>query len=183
MAERPLRADAARNRQRVLDAARAAFAEGGPGVSLDDIAARAGVGPGTVYRHFPSKEALFAAVAEARVRDVVADARSRADQPDPAAAFDGFLDRLAAEAIAKRDLPEVLTGAGSAEVRAAADELRAALAVLLARAQEVGAIRADVTAAEVSALVGGLVRATLDGPDTAPAGRLLQIVRDGLRPR
>ena len=75
---RPLRADAARNRENVLRAARDAFAESGYGVPLDEIAARAGVGPGTVYRHFPTKEALFEAVVTVRVQDLVADARARA---------------------------------------------------------------------------------------------------------
>src|SRR6516164_7526107 len=70
-AERPLRADAARNREKVLRAARDAFAESGYGVPLDEIAARAQVGPGTVYRHFPTKEALFEAVVTARLQDLV----------------------------------------------------------------------------------------------------------------
>lgn len=74
---RPLRADAARNRENVLRAARDAFAESGYGVPLDEIATRAGVGPGTVYRHFPTKEALFEAVVTARVVDLIADARER----------------------------------------------------------------------------------------------------------
>src|SRR3954449_5612758 len=79
--DRPLRADARRNRERVLTAAREAFAESGYGVPLDAIAARGGVGPGTVYRHFPTKEALFEAVTVARVRELVALARSGADAP------------------------------------------------------------------------------------------------------
>src|SRR6266567_4015548 len=70
--DRPLRADAVRNREKVLRAAREAFAESGYGVPLDEIAARAGVGPGTVYRHFPAKEALFEAVVTARVEDLFA---------------------------------------------------------------------------------------------------------------
>ena len=82
-AGRPLRADAVRNREKVLRAAREAFGESGYGVPLDEIAARAGVGPGTVYRHFPAKEALFEAVATARVTDLVSEARSRADAADP----------------------------------------------------------------------------------------------------
>src|SRR5579863_5644781 len=86
---RPLRADAARNRENVLRAARDAFAESGYGVPLDEIAARAGVGPGTVYRHFPAKEALFEAVATARVQDLLADARARTDSADPGSAFFG----------------------------------------------------------------------------------------------
>ena len=72
---RPLRADAARNREKVLRAAREAFAESGYGVPLDEIAARAGVGPGTVYRHFPAKEALFEAVVTARITDLLLSCR------------------------------------------------------------------------------------------------------------
>src|ERR1700750_2496644 len=82
-AGRPLRADAARNREKVLRAAREAFAESGYGVPLDEIAARAGGGAGTVYRHFPAKEALFEAVVTARVEDLIADARGRAGAADP----------------------------------------------------------------------------------------------------
>src|SRR5207247_2339027 len=78
MPDRPLRADARRNRDKVLHAAREAFAESGYGVPLDEIAGRAGVGPGTVYRHFPAKEALFQAVITARVEDLIGDAPARA---------------------------------------------------------------------------------------------------------
>src|SRR6266700_6667819 len=99
---RPLRADAARNREKVLRAAREAFAESGYGVPLDEIAARAGVGPGTVYRHFPTKEALFQAVVAARVEDLVADARRRSRAAAPGEAFFGFLARIGDEARVKR---------------------------------------------------------------------------------
>src|SRR6266567_8116635 len=112
-AGRPLRADAARNREKVLRAAREAFAESGYGVPLDEIAARAGVGPGTVYRHFPAKEAQFEAVVTARVEDLVADARARAGAADPGAAFFGYLARIAEESAAKRDLPDAISVAGS----------------------------------------------------------------------
>src|SRR6201993_5602883 len=97
---RPLRADARRNREKVVRAAREAFAAHGYGVPLDEIASRAGVGPGTVYRHFPSKEALFEAVVTARITDLVSDARARTDADDPGAAFFGFLARIAGEAAA-----------------------------------------------------------------------------------
>src|SRR5580693_1661822 len=110
---RALRADAARNREKVLRAARDSFAESGYGVPLDEIAARAGVGPGTVYRHFPTKEALFEAVVTARVQDLVADARAGGDAADPSGAFFGFLARVAAESAAKRDLPDAISIVGS----------------------------------------------------------------------
>src|SRR2546421_5423662 len=110
---RPLRADAARNREKVLQAAREAFAESGYGITLDEIAARAGVGPGTVYRHFPAKEALFEAVVTARLTDLVRDARDRARADDPGEAFFGFLGRLAGEAAAQRGLPHGISVAGS----------------------------------------------------------------------
>src|SRR5271156_3785025 len=113
LAGRPLRADAARNREKVLSAAREAFAESGYGVPLDEIAARAGVGPGTVYRHFPAKEALFEAVATARVEDLLRDARARADADDPGAAFFGFIDQIGRESAAKRDLPDAISVPGS----------------------------------------------------------------------
>ena len=133
--DRPLRADARRNRERVLTAAREAFAELGFGVPLDVIAERAGVGPGTVYRHFPTKEALFEAVTLARVQDLVVVARVGAESADPGAALDAFLARLADEAAAKRDLPDALGGAGAAAVALARTELHAALDDLLARAR------------------------------------------------
>src|SRR2546430_16496403 len=106
MAERGLRADARRNRERVLAAAWRAFAEQGYAVPLDEIATAAGVGPGTVYRHFPTKEALFEAVSVANVQDLAADARSRAEAADPVGAFTSFLDRLADQALAQRGLPD-----------------------------------------------------------------------------
>ena len=80
---RPLRADAARNRARVLDVAYETFAAEGVAVPIDEIARRAGVGAGTVYRHFPTKEALFQAVIEDRVRSIVADGRGAAGAEDP----------------------------------------------------------------------------------------------------
>src|SRR5580704_13401032 len=128
---RPLRADAARNREKVLRAARDAFAASGYSVPLDEIAARAGVGPGTVYRHFPSKEELFEAVVTARVRDLVDDARARSGDADAGRAFFGFLARFRQEAAAKRDLPEAIAITGSLQ-----EDLHAALDVLLRRAQQ-----------------------------------------------
>jgi AcrR family transcriptional regulator len=181
-ADRPLRADARRNRERVLAAAREAFAETGFGVPLDAIAARAGVGPGTVYRHFPTKEALFEAVTVARVRELVALARDGAEAPDPAAAFDAFLGRIAEEAVAKRDLPDALGGVGEAAVAVARAELHEAMDALLARARAAGVVRDGIRAAELIALLKGLVQAVRESADPDLSARLLTVVRDGLRP-
>jgi AcrR family transcriptional regulator len=182
MAERPLRADALRNREKVLMAAREAFAACGYGVPLDEIAARAGVGPGTVYRHFPSKEELFEAVVAARVQDLIDDARGRAATADPGHAFFGFLGKIRQEAAAKRDLPDAITIAGSMQ-----EDLHAALDVLLRRAQQAGAVRPDITTPDLIVLLKGLLRSINDAPPStsgpALSDRLLAVVTDGLRPR
>lgn len=183
MAERALRADARRNRERVLEAARRAFAEQGYAVPLDEIAAAAGVGPGTVYRHFPTKEALFEAVSVANVQELAADARSRAEAADPGLALDGFLDRVAEEALAKRDLPDAFAGAGADAMAAARDEMHDALAALLGKAQEAGAARRDVSVTDLIALLKGLLHAVRTDPDPDIRHRLLGVVRDGLRPK
>ncbi len=183
MTERPLRADARRNRERVLAAARRAFAEQGYAVPLDEIAVAAGVGPGTVYRHFPTKEALFEAVSLANVEDLAADARARAEADDPGAAFAGFLDRVAEQALAKRDLPDALAGAGSGAVAAAVADMHDALDVLLARAQEAGGVRRDVSVTDLIALLKGLLHAVRGEPDPGVGHRLLAVVHDGLRPK
>jgi AcrR family transcriptional regulator len=180
--DRPLRADARRNRERVLTAAREAFAELGYGVPLDAIAARAGVGPGTVYRHFPTKEALFEAVTVARVRELVVLASAGAEAADPGAALDALLGRIAEEAVAKRDLPDALGGVGEAAVAVARTELHGALDRLLARARAAGAVRAGIGAAELLALLKGLLQAVQGSADPDLPERLLAVVRDGLRP-
>ena len=176
-AARPLRADAARNRDKVLRAAREAFAELGYGVPLDEIATRAGVGPGTVYRHFPTKEALFEAVVTARVQDLVAEARAGADAADPGGAFFGFLARVAAESAAKRDLPDAISIAGSVR-----DDLNAALDVLLRRAQQAGAVRSDVRTPDLIVLVKGLFAGLADISDPARRDLVFAVLADGLRP-
>ncbi|MGH3168207.1 MAG: TetR/AcrR family transcriptional regulator [Trebonia sp.] len=180
MAERPMRADARRNRDKVLRAAREAFARSGYDVPLDEIAALAGVGPGTVYRHFPSKEALFEAVMAARVRDLAAYARDRAAADDPGTAFFGFLARIRDEAAAKRDMPDAIEAPGPLR-----DEVFAALDVLLRRAQQAGAVRADVTAHDLIVLLKGLLRGLQDTPagdeGETQRGRLFGVVADGLR--
>jgi AcrR family transcriptional regulator len=183
MAERALRADARRNRERVLAAARRAFAEQGYAVPLDEIASAAGVGPGTVYRHFPTKEALFEAVSVANIEELAADARARAESTDPDLAFAGFLDRVAEQALTKRDLPDALGGAGADAVAAAVADMHDALGVLLAKAQEAGGVRGDVSVRDLIALLKGLLHAVRGDQDPDLGRRLLAVIRDGLRPK
>src|SRR6476659_7252539 len=175
---RPLRADAARNREKVLQAARQAFAESGYGVPLDEIAARAGVGPGTVYRHFPAKEALFEAVVTARVADLVRDARARAGAADPGEAFFGFLGRLSGEAAAKRDLPDAISVAGSLR-----EDMFAALDLLLRRAQQAGAVRAGIVTSDLIVLLKGMFAGLAGSTDPAVHERVFAVLADGLRAR
>jgi AcrR family transcriptional regulator len=182
VAGRPLRADARRNRERVLEAARELFAASGIAAPLDDIAARAGVGPGTVYRHFPTKEALFEAVTAARLHDLVEFARARAAADDPAAAFDEFLDRLTEEAAAKRNVPEAFTTPGADGLAPVREELHAALAVLVRRAQEVGAVRREIRVPDLLILLKAMLQAAGESPDPTVLDRLAAVIRDGLRP-
>jgi AcrR family transcriptional regulator len=182
---RPLRADARRNRELVLDAARAAFAADGLSVPLDEIARQAGVGPGTLYRHFPTKESLIEAVVNDRLQRLSAEGAALRDAADPGAAFFGFLNRVAAEAAPKRDLFDALASAGVSvgpAVTAAAEELRAEIAWLLARAQRAGAVRADIGSAELTALLSGLLFSMRSRPETDQA-LVLSVFTDGLRPR
>jgi AcrR family transcriptional regulator len=176
--DRPLRADAQRNRDKVLRAAREAFAASGYGVPLDEIAARAGVGPGTVYRHFPTKEALFEAVVTARLEDLLEDGRRRARTDDPEAAFFGFMARVAEEGMAKRDLPDAIVASGPLR-----EQFSAALDELLRRAQEAGAVRDGITTGDLIALLKGLFVSAKDEPDPARYHRLLAVVTAGLRAR
>lgn len=182
---RPLRADARRNRDRVLEAARTAFAADGLSVPLDEIARRAGVGPGTLYRHFPTKETLIEAVVQDRLRRLVGEGAALGDSPHPGAAFFAFLERLAAETGPKRDLFDALASAGveaGPAVMAAADDLREQITVLLGRAQRAGAVRADIGRDDLAALLSGLLFAMRPRPG-ADSERVLSVFLDGLRPQ
>lgn len=179
---RTLRADARRNRERLLETAKAAFAEEGLSVPLDEIARRAGVGPGTLYRHFPTKEELFEAVVHERLRGLVQDARAL---PGTRAALFGFVERLVLDAAAKQDLVDALAGAGvdvRTTVTATAAELRAEIGRLLLGAQESGEVRADIAIADLMALLSGLLYALrARSNEQADPERALAVLRDGLR--
>jgi AcrR family transcriptional regulator len=187
---RPLRADALRNRARVLEAAESVFAAEGISVPVDLIAEKAGVGVGTLYRHFPTKEKLFEAILTERLDAITADARDRLDSDDPGAAFFGFLKYLVEESALKRDLIQALLGAGvQIELAVAPSKrcLEAAVGDLLAVAQRAGAVRSDVSSEVVLSLVGATCIAADHGSADHPNAaifpvELLTIICDGLRP-
>ncbi len=182
---RRLRADARRNRERVLQTAIAVFAEEGLSVPIHEIARRAGVGTGTVSRHFPTKEALFEAIVLDRVHMLIDRAGQLAAERDPGEAFFEFFALVTKESATNRGLAEGLAGGGF-DVEAAAArtgmDVTATLGVLLAAAQHAGAVRADVDAADVKALMMGCL--TRDGVATNAAvrRRMIDLVSAGLRP-
>jgi AcrR family transcriptional regulator len=185
--DRPLRRDAERNRQRILEVAREAFADDGLAVTLDEIARRAGVGVGTVYRRFPDKEQLIDALFEERMGEMVANAEAALGCED---AWDGlvsFLEVATAAHADDRGLKEVaLSGVHGLERVARARELMFPLVTrLVARAQEQGSLRPDVQATDMPLLqlmLGSLSECTRD-VDPEIWRRYLGILTDGLRTR
>jgi AcrR family transcriptional regulator len=181
----PLRADAARNRARVLAAAEELFAEQGARAQLLDIARRAGVGAGTVHRHFPTKEALFAEVIATRTTELLDQAATLPAGRSPAQAFFTFWTLALEQAHRNAALCDAFTP-GTAQQRRIPETLRArferTLAGMLKAAQAAGAVRADLDADDVMALLSASVLAgQRRGPGGQP-GRLAGIVADALRP-
>ncbi len=180
-ATRPLRADAQRNRDRILEAAELAFATEGTEVHVETIAEKAGVGVGTLYRHFPTKQKLCEAILLDRVSALVRDARQLTEDDDPGGVFFGFLEHFMEEAAAKRDLVAMMgDGAGFKETATVRVELADTVGVLLRRAQSVGAVRPGVSATTVLSLVGAACQAAAH--TNAASRELLAIICDGLRP-
>lgn len=170
-----------------MRAATEAFAAEGIAVSMDAIARRAGVGVGTIYRQFPTKESLYGAVVRHEMEQFLAEARRLATSEDPGAALFGFLERLLEVVASKRDLVETLERAGedlkmhSSEVQA---EWNAVVGALVERAQSASEIRSDVATDDVLALIGGTCGAVLHGHlDRASRQRMATVVCDGLRPQ
>jgi AcrR family transcriptional regulator len=155
------------------------------GVPIDEIARRAGVGPGTLYRHFPTKEALFMAVAVSRVEASIEEARRLGTVGDAASALFEYLRGLGAQFKARRDLIEVMAAGGQTLHEAhpeLARDLNKAIGTLLSRAQKVGAVRSDVTVDDVMNLVVGVFSASSQfGRGSEATGRMLTVVFDGLR--
>lgn len=187
---RPMRADARRNRERLLEVAGAAFAEHGEGASLDDIAKRAGVGTGTLYRHFPTRQALLEAAYLDRIEAIAARADIVAGDRAPGEALREWLDELAVGMIQVRGMRALLgtavTARGSAVDTACGDCLRGAAGRLVRAAQEAGALRRDVEPIEVLRLVHGVATAAgatdgEGGEDGESIRRYLSLMWDGLR--
>jgi len=176
----PKRADARRNRERVLAAAREAFARGGESTALEEIARRAGVGIGTLYRHFPNRQALLEALYVNEVEEVCRSAE-RLDDADPWQALNDWFERLIGYLATKRALAHELMNYLDADA-ALFKECRAGLfsagEPLLKRAQDAGAVRPDVEFSQVMHMVVGISKIPGD-PDQIE--HILRVALDGLR--
>jgi AcrR family transcriptional regulator len=181
---RPLRADARRNRALVLTAARQTFAEDGLEAQVDDVARRAGVGVGTVYRHFPTKEALLEAVAAAGYEEICGVARQALEIDDPWQAFSDFMWRGARLHRDDRAQCEIHSTRPDVIRRVAGDkrELLGMVAALIERGQVAGAIRADLSADDMPMIWCSLGAAQQHSEDDRWE-RYLELVLDGLRVR
>ena len=184
LARRPLRADARRNRERVLTAAQAVFAERGHEAQMDDVARRAGVGVGTVYRHFPTKETLIEALAVDRFERILAAGKAALDVADPWEAVTGALLAGAELTASDRSFTEIVgevTGPLTLPEPLEA-ELFATYGELMRRAQEAGALRRDLVLDDIPMFMCGIglgARKTHACPEAWK--RHIAIVIDGLR--
>jgi AcrR family transcriptional regulator len=181
--ERPLRADARRNRERILAAARHACAEYGSSVQMDDVARHAGVGVGTLYRHFPTKDALIDALVSEKILTTSENIRGALEIEDPWEAFAHALRANAEVMAADAALREALVRLGPDVSHAgeAHAELEALAERLVTRAQAAGVLRLDVTPQDIGALMAGLCASM--GRPKLDWRRHLELLLDGLRTR
>jgi AcrR family transcriptional regulator len=183
LVSRPKRADARRNYEKVLAAAREAFAECGESTSLEEIARRAGVGIGTLYRHFPTRQALLEALYVDEVEGVCRSA-AELDGADPWEALNGWLDRFVAYLATKRALHHELLNYMDQDAelfKTSRALLYAAGEPLLERAQAAGAVRPDVDLPQVLHIVMGIAK--IPTADRAQIEHMVRIALDGLRYR
>jgi AcrR family transcriptional regulator len=188
-----VRSDARRNRERVLAAAEEVLAAEGLSASMRTIAERAGVGLGTIYRHFPTQQALYREIVLDWRRRLLADAADLQSTSDPGAAFFAFATRLVERTTQMKALVLAISeadGAREAWNPAASDDerlrgdTRAALQALLTRAQRAGAVRADLRLAELQALLNAACLAAVHtGWTDELRDRALAVMFDGFRPR
>ncbi|MEU0838498.1 helix-turn-helix domain-containing protein [Streptomyces sp. NPDC005962] len=183
---RPMRADARRNYERLLAEARTAFTEHGTDASLEDIARRAGVGIGTLYRHFPHRTALMGAVFQGEMNALLTRSRELAKAPQPCTALVDWLRAIVHHASTYRGLAQALMACSgdesSALSRGCRLPLREAGSELLARAQQAGAVRPDVVIADLMQLTNAIALAVEQSPDDPElADRLLALTFTGLK--
>jgi AcrR family transcriptional regulator len=180
------RADAERNRRRLLDAAAEIFAQRGLDVGVAEIAQRAGIGRGTLFRNFPTKEHLIAAIVVEEMSDAAARGRELLDAQDPGAALFEFLDHVAGRQRRDRALFEAVQEAflANAEIRAAHAEVVEVLGALLSRAQEAGAVRPEVGPVDVLLLLKGVCEtaAAFQALDPQISERQLDLIHAALLP-
>ncbi len=181
LAPRPMRADARRNYEKLIAAAREEFAAEGTGATLEDVAGRAEVGIGTLYRHFPTRQDLLEAVYLDEVRAICDSADKYVDQP-PLEALTGWLHEFVGFAAAKRALAEELfayVDRDSPVFASCANAIYGAGEDLLKRAQEAGEVRSDVDISDVTKMVAGI--AAIRSTDAEQIDRILGLALDGLR--
>jgi AcrR family transcriptional regulator len=181
---RPLRADAQRNRDALLAAAGRAFAAEGPDVTLEAVAAAAGVGIGTLYRHFPTREALVEAAYRNELARLCDSAEGLLGTLPPDAAVRAWMDQFVDYAVTKRGMADTLralTAAGRNPFAQTRDRLLGALGSLLDAAVWAGTVRADISPADLLATLGGVSMAAGDAAGREQASRVLDLVMDGLR--
>ncbi|WP_405874158.1 MULTISPECIES: TetR/AcrR family transcriptional regulator [unclassified Streptomyces] len=183
---KPMRADARRNYERLLQAAAEAFAEHGEGASLDDIAKRAGVGSGTLYRHFPTRQALLEAVYVDAIEALAARADEFARELPPGEALVEWLNELSVGMIQVRGLKSLLgsavTDGSSAVVTACGNSVKGAAERLVSAAQREGTLREDVEPIEILRLAHGVATASeLANGEATYIRRYLSLLTDGLR--
>jgi AcrR family transcriptional regulator len=179
-----MRADAQRNYDRLLEEARQAFIVHGTDVALEDVARHAGVGIGTLYRHFPDRYSLMNAVF-ARELDALSDrARELLTADDPAEALTRWLHAVALHSTAYRGLSAAIMEASQERMKACKSRLRASGGALLARAQEAGAVRPDAEIGDLLKLTYAMVLAAEKNPaERGLFTRLMSLAVDGLRTR
>ena len=181
---RPLRADAQRNRDKLLAAATEAFAEQGEEVALEAIAARAGVGIGTLYRHFPNRDALVAAAYRHEVDELAATAADLLRTQPADDALGAWAERFADYIATKRAMGNALRAAGASDSPLFAEtreQILGALRLLLQAGAEDGTLRSDVDPADVMRVMNGIWYLP-DGPGWREhVGKMLDLIIDGLR--
>ncbi|MGW0843736.1 TetR/AcrR family transcriptional regulator [Streptomyces sp. NPDC002787] len=184
---RGMRADARRNRQRLLDVAVRAFSERGTDASLEAIARDAGVGIGTLYRHFPTREALIEAAYRNEVARVCDSAEELLAQYPPDQAMrvwmDRFIDYLATKQGMADALKAVIASGDSDPFAESLDRISSAISTLLKAGAEEGVLRSDVDPLDVGFSLGGILLITTDKGLRDRAGRMLDLLLDGLRYR